>query len=129
MNNNLYEVLKRRDKKFGDIQTYKSFVKNKILTAEPLALSKREFSRLHTMFMKLDSSVMKLAIIGEDAFLEKHFYVNRRLNYAILNIDVPTSSIHEIMKILFEWNYLMATVEGLLTVEELDFCKRHASLQ
>ena len=123
LNNNLYELLKKRDRSLATISKYRDFAKSKIINNEPFILSKKQLNKIQSSFILTDSAVLNWVQKGRREFLQRFFYVSEELNYARLKPDVPEKSIPTIISVLFNWNYLMNNVEGSLEIEKLDFCQ------
>lgn len=123
LNKNLYNSLKRKDRKFANTDKYKEFTKDKILHTNPISLTKMEMYKMNTKFIDPDSSVFDWSATGEEKFIEHYFHVYKEHNYASLRNEVDAHSIQNIVKVLFNWNYLMTSIEGNLIIEQLNFCK------
>ncbi len=128
LNKNLYNALKKRDRKFTKIDDYNSLIKNKVLQNNTIDLAKTELKKMNTKLIIPDSSVLQWSEEGEEKFIEHYFQVYKDRNYATLKNDVHAQSIPTIVKILFNWNYLTTSVEGNLVIEQLNFCKKSPAM-
>ena len=123
LNYDLYTLMKSKDKKLADINLYRNTIKKKINNNEPIVFSKRDIVKMSTKISEIDSSVQAWATKGKQEFINHFFYVSKEYNYAKLKHDVPGEYVTSIIKVLFDWNYLLSFVEGNLTIEEKNFCE------
>ncbi|WP_430900120.1 MULTISPECIES: hypothetical protein [unclassified Paraflavitalea] len=126
-NKNLYNSLRRKDRRFTIFDNYCTIIKDKIVKNESIEFTKAKLTKMNTKLIEPDSSVLEWSDKGEEVFVKHYFEVYQEHNYATLKSDVHAQSIPTIVKVLFNWNYLITSVEGNLVIEQLDFCKKDSN--
>ncbi|MDO6434751.1 hypothetical protein Q4E93_29335 [Flavitalea sp. BT771] len=122
LNDDLHNVMKSKDSVYNNMGKYKYYVKNMIEQKGAIDLDSGELVRMNAVVLQEDRKVVAAAARGKKAFFNHYFYVSKKYNYARLNPHLKQKERLAIMKKLFDWNFLIETVEGDFSVPELDFC-------
>lgn len=122
LNYDLYKLMKSKDTVLSHTENYKSFIKNKIEQREPINITPAEMSQMKALVIMDNKIVRRAAARGRKKLFNKYLYVSEKYNYARLNPHIKQSERVAVVKMLFEWNFFIETVEGDFSVPELNFC-------
>jgi len=120
---NLHDYLKEKDRRCDSMDQYKKLIKEKIDHKEAILLDKPALRKMQAALVKEDSSVMAVASKGKAYFINYYFNVSSLNTYARLKFDVADEKLTQIVKTLFEWNYLVEIVEGNLQINTKGYCE------
>ena len=120
----LKELLRRssKDSSFNNFENYRHFIKDNLNNNKTININRGELMRMNALVIKENKKVNRVAAIGRENLFKHYLYVSKKYNYARLNPTIKHSQRIAIIKILFEWNFFIKTVEGDFSVPELDFC-------
>lgn len=122
LNYDLYRYLSKANKDFENIDNYRDFVKDKLNRKVPLNVPNEGLKEINAVYVKVDSTIINAAQKGREYFISKFFDVSKNKNEARLKPNVAPEKFSQISKTLFEWNYPIGRMEGLIAITDMKLC-------
>ncbi len=111
LNGDLHKYLKQIDSRFDSLPYYKSFIEEKIINGEAMAMDKNAITALPAAYVHKDDSVLAIANGRRSDFIRYFFDSDEPDIGGRLKFNIPDKKSAEVLMVAFEWNYLIEQVE------------------
>jgi hypothetical protein len=111
LNRNLHQYLIQKDPRFDSLLYYKMFIKEKIFKGEAIAMNKDGIKTISAAYVHEDDSVLAIANGRKLDFIRYFFDTGEPDIGGRLKFNIPDKKATEVLKVAFEWNYLIEQVE------------------